>query len=77
MRWDKSGGRVSGGDYTDLLIAFYVMCGLVGAIIGATTIEGAAVSDGSYRLAFGFMALMAMVTWLCYYRVKDCPPSEQ
>jgi hypothetical protein len=35
MRWDKSGGRVSGGDYTDLLIAFYVMCGLVGAIIGA------------------------------------------
>jgi predicted MFS family arabinose efflux permease len=62
---------------TGVMVSIALMQIAVGAIIGTTSIEGEAVDDGSYRLAFGFMALMAVVTWFCYFRVKDCPPSDQ
>jgi predicted MFS family arabinose efflux permease len=62
---------------TGVMISIALMQIAVGAIIGATITDGAVGADVGYRMAFGFMALMAVVTWVFYSRVHDCPPSEQ
>lgn len=60
---------------TGIMIAVALMQMAVGALIGtvATTATGQASPDG-YRAAFGFIAVMAVVTFLIYLRVRDCKP---
>ncbi len=60
---------------TGIMVAIAAMQMAIGGLIGsvATTATGQASPDG-YRAAFGFIAVMAVLTFLIYTRVRDCPP---
>ncbi len=60
---------------TGIMIAIAAMQMAVGGLIGrvAVTAAGGASPDG-YRVAFGFISVMAVLTFLIYTRVRDCPP---
>ena len=60
---------------TGIMIAIAAMQMAVGGLIGsvAVTAAGGASPDG-YRAAFGFISVMAVLTFLIYTRVRDCPP---
>ena len=57
------------------MISIALMQMAVGGLIGnvAVTATGGA-SEMGYRAAFGFIAVMALVTFAIYLRVRDCPP---
>ena len=60
---------------TGIMVSIALMQITIGALIGtaSTAATGAATAEG-YRLAFGFIAVMALVTILIYSRVPDCKP---
>lgn len=61
---------------TGILIAIAAMQTAVGAVIGLTTPAGTAVSAGGYRLAFAFLACMALMSFLLYSQVDDRRPRD-
>jgi len=60
---------------TGIMISIALMQMAVGGLIGnvAVTATGGS-SEMGYRAAFGFIAVMALVTFAIYLRVRDCPP---
>lgn len=59
---------------TGVMIAIALMQTAVGTVISVSA-DTYGISDaGSYRLAFGFLAFMAFISFLIYTRVEDRPP---
>jgi len=54
MRWENSGGGVSGGNYSDLLAIFYIMFGVGGAAVGGI------IAAIWYRTKKGFLMWMGI-----------------
>lgn len=57
---------------TGVMISIALMQTAVGAVIGLGA--GDVPDAGNYRLAFGFLAVMAFVSFMIYTRVEDRPP---